>query len=424
MPVIDELVYGPLIEQTRDLSRAIAAIDRKSSPGIESKRPTSRGAVIRRALVILAFAGLLVGGIIVATSSTTNRQAATPTPAGHINYVFNNAKSGDCLSWPTNSPAQAYFVDCRDQHLFEVAESVGMSNFQQPCQLEVEKYLGTRYDPNGRFTIAVLWPGEKAGSQPVSGNLLCGLQLPGADKQPIAFVGKVAELDQSKVWSPGTCLAIDSDTHQPTNFPVDCSLAHGAEVTGVVNLSDKFHEGPPATADQDAFIKDACARTTDGYLAPTELRSTGLTLMYSTVPEASWMAGSHQVSCEIGATMPDGGWATLVGSAKGRLLINGEAPVVAPTTTSEAPAAEPTNTQLAVAETASPTPSQQQVNDARGTSPSPAPSPSATPAPAPPVANPEAAPPTEAAPPAHVIEIPGLPPITLPMMQPPPPPGE
>lgn len=421
MPVIDDLVYGPLIEQTRDLSRAIAAIDRKSSPGIESKGPSSRGATTRRALAIVALGGLLIAGVIIATSSTTKGQEATPTAAGHINYVFDNARSGDCLSWPTNKPDQAYFVDCKDEHLFEVAESVGMRNFQQPCQLEVERYLGARYDPSGRFTIAVLWPGDTAGSQPVSGSLLCGLQLPGADKQPVAFAGKVADLDQSKIWPAGTCLAIDSGTNQPTNIPVDCSAGHAAEVVGAVDLSEKFHGGPPATPDQDAFIREACTRATEGYLAPIDLRSTGLTLMYSTVSESSWMAGSHQVSCGIGATLPDGGLATLVGSAKGRLLINGQAPAVAPTTTSEAPhsaPAEPTNAQLAAAETATPAPSQQ-VNDARGTTPSPSPTPA--PAPAVPVANPEPAPPAAEPeqPAAHVIEIPGLPPITLPMLPPP-----
>ena len=39
---------------------------------------------------------------------------------------------------------------------------------------------------------------------------------------------------------------------------------------------------------------------------------------------------SRQVSCSIGATLGNGGWATLINSAKGPLLINGQPPVPPP----------------------------------------------------------------------------------------------
>jgi hypothetical protein len=69
---------------------------------------------------------------------------------------------------------------------------------------------------------------------------------------------------------------------------------------------------------------------TDAYLAPIQLRSTTLTLIYSTVALPSWSAGSHQVSCSIGATLGNGGWSTLLNSAKGPLVINGQSPVPPP----------------------------------------------------------------------------------------------
>ena len=69
---------------------------------------------------------------------------------------------------------------------------------------------------------------------------------------------------------------------------------------------------------------------TDAYLAPTKLRTTTLTLIYPTVPLQSWSAGSREVACSIGATLGNGGWATLVNSAKGQLLINGQPPVPPP----------------------------------------------------------------------------------------------
>jgi hypothetical protein len=102
------------------------------------------------------------------------------------------------------------------------------------------------------------------------------------------------------------------------------------EVTGAVNLAEKFPQALPAEPEQDGFIKDACTRMTDAYLAPIQLRSTTLTLIYSTVSLPSWSAGSHQVSCSIGATLGNGGWSTLLNSAKGPLMINGQPPVAPP----------------------------------------------------------------------------------------------
>ena len=176
----------------------------------------------------------------------------------------------------------------------------------------------------------MLWSGDKAWKQSGERRMLCGLQLPGADNQQIAFKGKVADLDQSKVWPAGTCLGIDPSTNQPTDAPVDCGAPHAMEVTGAVNLAEKFPGALPADADQDAFIKDACTRMTDAYLAPIQLRSTTLTLIYSTISLPSWNAGSHEVSCSIGATLGNGGWATLINPAKGPLLINGMPPVPPP----------------------------------------------------------------------------------------------
>jgi uncharacterized membrane protein YgcG len=102
------------------------------------------------------------------------------------------------------------------------------------------------------------------------------------------------------------------------------------EVTGTVNLLARFPEGLPPEPEQDGFIKDSCTRLTDAYLAPVQLRSTTLTLIYSTLSLPSWSAGSRQVACSIGATLGNGGWATLINSAKGPLKINGQPPVPPP----------------------------------------------------------------------------------------------
>jgi predicted heme/steroid binding protein len=308
----------------------------------------------RRALLLTALGGLLIAGLITALPTKDGADGLTANsislgPRG--NDTFNHAKAGDCLSWPERTPDAADIVDCKDDHRFEVAESVDMRTFpgseygpdaappspariqqisQEQCSAAVKNYLGNRFDPNSRFTVSMLWSGDKAWRQAGERRMLCGLQLPGPNNQQLAFKGKVADIDQSKVWPAGTCLGIDPSTNQPTDIPVDCAAPHAMEVTGAVNLAEKFPQALPPEPDQDGFIKDACTRMTDAYLAPIQLRSTTLTLIYSTISLPSWSAGSHQVSCSIGATLGNGGWSTLLNSAKGPLMINGQPPIAPP----------------------------------------------------------------------------------------------
>ena len=308
----------------------------------------------RRALLLTALGGLLIAGLITALPSQDGSNGLTAStislgPRG--NDTFNHATSGDCLNWPDRTPDAAEIVDCKDEHRFEVAESVDMRTFpgseygpdaappspariqqisQEQCSAAVRRYLGARFDPNSRFTISMLWSGDKAWRQSGERRMLCGLQLPGPNNQQLAFKGKVSDVDQSRVWPAGTCLGVDPSTNQPTDIPVDCAAPHAMEVTGTVNLAEKFPQALPPEPEQDTFIKDACTRMTDAYLAPIQLRSTTLTLIYSTIALPSWSAGSHQVSCSIGATLGNGGWSTLLNSAKGPLMINGQPPLASP----------------------------------------------------------------------------------------------
>ncbi|MCX2933487.1 septum formation family protein [Mycobacterium sp. CVI_P3] len=307
----------------------------------------------RRVLLLTALGGLLIAGVATALPIGLDNGLAGSDPllGAKGSAAFASAKAGSCLNWPDKNPDSARIVDCKDEHRFEVAESVDMRAYPgteygpdaapptaariqqislEQCQPAVERYLGDKFDPNSKFTISMLWSGDKAWKQDGERRMLCGLQLPGADNQQIAFKGRVAEIDQSKVWPAGTCLGIDPATNQPTDVPVDCGAPHAMEVTGTVNLAEKFPGALPSDADQDAFIKDACTRMTDAYLAPLQLRSTTLTLIYSTISLPSWTAGSHQVACSIGATLGNGGWATLINPAKGPLLINGMPPVPPP----------------------------------------------------------------------------------------------
>jgi len=347
------------LSQGREVESSTASTDESSK-----QRPAAflwprslQARATRRALLLTALGGLLIAGLVTAIpvggpgssrflDSSPVRSTGTKSDA-----AFNRASTGECLMWPDATPESARVVNCGDDHKFEVAESIDMRTFpgseygpnaapptpariqqitQEQCEAAVRTYLGPKFDPNSKFTVSLLWPGDKAWRQNGDRRMLCGLQLPGTSNQQQVFKGKVADVDQSKVWPAGTCLGIDSATNQPTDAPVDCATPHAMEVTGTVNLGEKFPGGLPAEPDQDGFIKDSCTKMTDAYLAPVKLRTTTLTLIYPTVPLASWTAGSRQVACSIGATLGNGGWATLLNGAKGQLLINGQPPVPPP----------------------------------------------------------------------------------------------
>jgi Septum formation len=194
---------------------------------------------------------------------------------------------------------------------------------------------------------------------------------------------------------------------------VDCAAPHAVEVTGAVNLDERFSGPPPAQQEQDDFIRDACTRMADAYLSPIPLNMTGLTVHYNTVSPASWLAHSHQVSCGIGATLADNqGWATLTGTAKDGQFISDHTPVAEPII--------PEPEQGTSDEDLDTRPTDVGTRGPDSTPPTLSPAPTASPSPS------EAPPPTPDAP--HrgiVIEIPGLGPITLPPPPglPPPPPG-
>lgn len=276
-------------------------------------------------------------------ASPSQTTSATPGPT----TVFGDVTAGDCLTWPMGNPDSLQVVSCDDEHRFEVAGVVDLRTIpggefgpgsappsavriqqisEEQCPGVAQQYLGSKYDPNSRFSTSMLWSGEEAWTDTGERRVLCGLQLPGPNYEQLPFEGRIADLDQSKAWPPGTCLGIDSNTNQPTDIPVNCAAPHSMEVTGSVNVGERFPGGFPPDAEQDAFVKDACTGITDAYLAPMSLRSTTLSLIYSTIAEPSWSAGSRQVSCSIGAVSGESEWATLLNSAKGQLLINGQPP--------------------------------------------------------------------------------------------------
>jgi hypothetical protein len=425
-------------EDTADLQTVVAALHDRSGPlpTVAPANPCERSPRSnRRAALGLALVGLLIAGVIQLLTATPDTRDE-PSVDSRAGVVFSNAQTGTCLSWPADSPDKPSFVQCRDDHMFEVAKAVNMTNFGEPCQAAVRQYLGPRYDPNSRFTISVLWAGDAEGGRADGRNLLCGLQLLGAEGKPVPFKGEVAGLDQSKVWPAGTCLGLDPATNRSTEFTVDCATAHAVEVTGSVNLADRFPGGLPPGPEQDAFVRDECTRATEAYVAPAPMQTTGLVLNYGTVAQASWDAGSRQVFCGL-VSPAEQGLRPLVGSVRGTTA--GDQAVAPPPEAPPPPSSSPEPPPPAVVTSttiASPLPvATQPAPSPTSTTSTTAPSATATPtttassptsAALPPGQGPPPGPavePTESSgPQPGVIEIPGMAPITLPWLVPPPPP--
>ncbi|MGH7290327.1 MAG: septum formation family protein, partial [Myxococcota bacterium] len=424
-----------------DLASVIAALEERCSSGDDPTRRRLAHGRRRGALTMLMMV-LLVAGVIELFTLTPEVRPAVDG-GSRASVVFGNAQTGTCLSWPPDAPDKPSFVQCRSDHMFEVAKPVGMNSFGEPCQLAVREYLGTRYDPSSRFTISVLWAGDADGTNTGGRNLLCGLQLLGPDGKPIPFKGRIVDLDQSKVWPPGTCLGIDS-SNRSTDIPVDCTVPHALEVTGAVSLAERFPGTRPSDADQRAFITQACTKAADAYLAPATLARSDLSLGYETLSPASWLAGSRQVSCSVGRPAEQG-WIASTSSARNlspadlpppaapepspregapppvyeeplvpiptEVPANPPAPVapplappVVPPTTESAPPA-PTTTSApppATTTTTTTAPPSEEPPPALGPAPGPA---------APPSENSESQP--------GILQIPGLAPITLPGYVPP-----
>lgn len=245
-----------------------------------------------------------------ATASTPRPATTAPSASGPSTSVAPTSSAfGDDAPWPTT----AQFGALRAEF----------------CTGQVEAYLQGKFDPDGRFSVGMLFPSKRqwdAGER----TLRCGLQLTDSTGAVVGFLGRVADQDQSLQWPAGTCIGIDLQTRQPTD-PVSCAEQHAFEVSAVVGLGQQFGAAGsnrpwPDTAAQNQFLEGTCPQLTDTYLGGRQkFTDTTLNVQWSTLTKASWDAGSRTVVCYVG--LPDqGGFATLVGSAKGNLLINGRVP--------------------------------------------------------------------------------------------------
>ncbi|MEV0356034.1 septum formation family protein [Nocardia sp. NPDC050697] len=325
--------------------------------GLHLSAPTLRWGLL--AVAVGAVAAALVTLFVTGFDNETGLEAHNPAaPAGVRDAAFGTAAAGDCLTWSTTDRSDLVKVSCDGKHLFEVAAEVDMSRYpgrefapgsrfpdslrltelkEEHCVPAVQKYMDGRFDPRGRYVVGLMYPsadGWQAGDR----TLRCGLQVAAATGTPTTS-GSAAAQDQSRVYQPGVCLGINQNL--PSD-PVDCAQQHAVEIVSTIDLGAHFTSGLPSKDDQDKFMEQECTRTSTDYLgSPDAIRNKTLTLFFDYLDARSWLAGSRKLDCMIGKGADREGFAPIQGSARGDILINGQAPVPPPNSGRSTPAPLP-----------------------------------------------------------------------------------
>lgn len=239
---------------------------------------------------------------------------------------------GSCLTWTKQDASDVHKVACDAEHLFEVVGIADISTEYGPkapipdtggwreltekhCGELVEDYLDKPLDPEGKLTIGMLRPDNTQWDEG-DRTLHCGLQWVGPGGGLQTLTEPAAEMNQSYVWEPGTCLGLVDKT---VGDPVSCSEPHSYEIVGLVDLRDEFDEFP-SEEDQHEWLDPTCAeivkKYTDGKDV-AELADDGLVLTWDLRTKESWEAGSALVNCKVGAVLEDdSGLAPVQGSVK------------------------------------------------------------------------------------------------------------
>ncbi len=324
--------------------------------GQSGDRRTHSAHHVRRALVLVAVGSLAAAAITLLSTvseeegSSGDSAPAAAAPTSSVDgAAFAQAQPGDYLTWSNPVKPDLTKADCEADHLFEVSATVDLSVFpnsefgpsaalatpdryselrDQVCVPATERYLDGKLDPNGRFTVGLIHPSAEGWSQGER-SVRCGIQETSVDGTVFRTIsGAVASQDQSKVHAPGTCLGFKDNL--PAD-PVDCAEEHAVEATAVLNLAEQFPGGPPSAEDQDAFLRDACVAASGDFLGSADaVRNQTLTVYWDTVRLPGWLAGSRLVNCTVGSPAKTGGFAPIVGGARGAITIDGKAPAPEP----------------------------------------------------------------------------------------------
>lgn len=284
----------------------------------------------------LLIAGVMVGAIVAMSASWAfSWGVLAPTPeekaqaAKEAREKAFTSPPGSCLTWTKVDASDVHKVPCTQQHLFEVVGVADISDkygpkakapdaetwlsiAQERCGKLAEEYLGKPLDPYGKLTLGGLRPDPEQWAKGRR-ELHCGLQWTGPGGGLQKIIGKAVDQNQSDVWPPGTCLALENKS---VGDPIPCAKQHSQEMVALVDLKKEFDEYP-SEDEQDKWLDRRCNELAKQYAGGTKWKDQGLKLGWDIRKKVSWEAGSTQVNCYVGATLPDGsGLAPVQGSIR------------------------------------------------------------------------------------------------------------
>lgn len=313
---------------------------------------------LRMVLAAILIGGVAAGGVLFATGGFDDLGEVGSSVIGD-NAVeqndFTRSEAGDCLTWTADAPGDPVTVDCTSAHRFEVSGVIDTASFptaefastapwpgverfaeirDENCSVMASRYLGGGLDPQGRFAPGLMFPSRAEWERGVR-SLRCGIEQPGAGGVQEEFKGRVRDIDQSFTWPDGACIGIDAATRKATGVVVNCAEPHAFQVTGSVDLSQRFggrNSGKPwpSVNDQNEYLRGICPTHTNRFFGGAKkFKDTTLNVQWSVLSEVSWLTGSRRVFCYV--ALPNrGGFATLLGDARDdALLINGKVPTPA-----------------------------------------------------------------------------------------------
>jgi hypothetical protein len=310
-------------------------VDDLPAPGHDPRRRRRRGL---GAVVAILLAAAAVGAVFVfagggegtsdeaGSATTTAREASTTTTVPSL--VLGDYERGDCATWDqAQDEAPAHLVDCDDAHLIELVapRKVGDDFTHFPTEAEwdyldatlcgpvVERYLGTRIDPQGMYAAGGIMPTEASWDDGLR-QIECGVIHAGTSRLPrlmVPFDGAVDGTRQYEAKPPGTCLPLVGDQ---IGEPVPCDQPHALEVVGAVDLSGRIDHAPDDD-ELETLLGDECRRQAIAYVGHPldgDLRDGWVSLL-----PGAWDGGHRVLECTVGrypgaATGP----ATVTGSLR------------------------------------------------------------------------------------------------------------
>ncbi len=309
-------------------------------------------AIGRRGQVIAVIANLVLLGAVLhgvtelradhsAGGGSTGPNDAGPSAAGFapvppagsgasVGFPQWDYLPGRCYSWPRGGTSPlVHDVPCEDVHHFE---AVGATNIRDdypagaayptPAQWEavstrycipmIERYLGYRLDPDGRFRPGLMRPLEnawKTNQRAIS----CGISAGTRSDPPefVPFEGGAHGADQSFVYPTGPCLRRENDG---LFGEVPCGAPHHAESVGPLTAPETDDGAPPSDTWLDARLGPRCAELAAPHLEVGHFGDALVNAQWSRIGPESWRTGTRRTTCFVGFTDEAGSPVPVTGS--------------------------------------------------------------------------------------------------------------